>query len=99
MGNHIILKVRDDFREMMERIIRQERSMAALTDEELHNRFTSHDPKGNQSERYDAIRAECLATAITIRDKCPVSRESSVALTKLDEVMFWANASIARAPD
>ena len=68
------------------------------TDEELKNRFMYHDPKGDQNERYDAIRAECIATARTICDKCPDSRERSVSLTKLDEVMFWANASIARKP-
>jgi hypothetical protein len=34
--------------------------------------------------------------AETIMCVCPNSRERSLALTKLEECMFWANASIAR---
>ena len=29
-------------------------------------------------------------------DECPDSRELSVALTKLEEAVMWANAAIAR---
>ena len=63
---------------------------------ELQNRFTYHPPKENQPARYEFIREECLKLAETINNNCPDSREKSVALTKLDEVSMWSNASIAR---
>jgi len=67
-----------------------------LTMEELQNRFRYHDPVGDQNERYGIIRSTCLNLASLIGEICPDSRERSVSLTKIDEVMFWANASIAR---
>ncbi|KIX13793.1 Acb2/Tad1 domain-containing protein [Dethiosulfatarculus sandiegensis] len=63
---------------------------------ELMNRFTYHAPKEGQPEKYEAMRAEALKLAELVNDSCPESREKSLALTKLDEVVFWANAAIAR---
>lgn len=62
----------------------------------LENNFSYHEPKGDQQVRYAAIREECLQLASCISLLCPNSRERALALTKLEEVMFWANASIAR---
>jgi hypothetical protein len=62
----------------------------------IRDRFTYHAPKGDQAERYGAIRDAGGELARLIAAKCPDSRELSVALTKLDEVVFWANAAIAR---
>lgn len=67
-----------------------------MTNEEIVNRFTYHAPIGNQPERYQAIRAGALALAVLINDLAPDSREKSLSLTHLDEVVFWANSSIAR---
>jgi len=72
--------------------------MPALTKEELKNRFSYHDPNASTQPIYNMIRESCLNLATIIEELCPDSRERSVALTKLDEVMFWANASIARRP-
>lgn len=63
---------------------------------ELANRFTYHAPKEGQPEKYQKIRERAHELAEAICDLTPFSREQSVALTKLDEVVFWANASIAR---
>lgn len=60
------------------------------------NDFTYHPPFGDQVERYAEIRAKCLEFAEFIIDKTPVSREQSLALTSLEQVMFNANAAIAR---
>jgi hypothetical protein len=69
-----------------------------ITEEELCNRFSYHDPKGTErQEKYDTIRTACLSLAMLLGELCPDSRERSVALTKLDEVMMWSNASIARS--
>jgi hypothetical protein len=63
---------------------------------ELAARFTFHPAREDQAERYQAIRAEVHAAATVIAELCPESREKSLALTKLDEAVMWANASIAR---
>jgi hypothetical protein len=63
---------------------------------ELENRFSYHAPKPGQPETYDSIRNSAKALAYFLSDVCPNSRELSTALTKLDEVVFFANAAIAR---
>lgn len=67
-----------------------------LTDEELENRHTFHPVKEGQPEKYEALRAKALEVSKLIRDLCPPSRERSLALTHLDDVVYCANASIAR---
>jgi len=62
---------------------------------ELRDIFTYHAPKGDQTQRYELLRGDALNFAILIQAKCPDSREKSVALTKLQECVMWANASIA----
>lgn len=62
----------------------------------LDNDFTYHAPKGDQPGRYNAIRNITREVAVYIMDYCPDSRERSLAITKLEEAVFWANASIAR---
>ncbi len=67
-----------------------------MTYEELKKRFTYHAPKANQPERYEKIRMEALGLASRIETSCPESREKSLAFTKLEEAVMWANAAIAR---
>ena len=62
----------------------------------LDNVYTYHTPKGDQSERYESIRAKARELAELIEACCPDSREKSFANTKLEEAVMWANASIAR---
>jgi hypothetical protein len=63
---------------------------------DLEKRFTYHTPVGNQPVRYESLRSATKALAYLILSTCPESREKSLALTKLEEAVFWANASIAR---
>jgi hypothetical protein len=63
---------------------------------DIDNRFTYHAPKGTQPERYEYLRRQARNLATDIVRNCPDSRERSLALTKLEEAIFWANASIAR---
>jgi len=65
-------------------------------DEILERNFSYHAPKGNQAERYLTIRETAKALAKLINKICPPSRERSLAMTKLEESVMWANASIAR---
>lgn len=46
--------------------------------------------------RYELSRDFAKNFALMLTRNCPPSRELSLALTKVDEAVFWANASIAR---
>lgn len=63
---------------------------------QIENNFTYHAPKANQPDRYENLREKGKNLALTIVDSCPHSRERSLALTKLEESIMWANAAIAR---
>ena len=63
---------------------------------EIELRFTYHAPKGDQYNKYDELRAAAKRYAILITKLAPSSRERSLAITKLEEVVMWANAAIAR---
>lgn len=62
----------------------------------VQNDFTYHPPTGSQPEMYDLIRSETLSLAEKLVTICPIGRELTLALTSLEQVMFYANASIAR---
>lgn len=62
----------------------------------IENAFTYHSPKSGQPEKYTAIREKAKELAYLINDLTPVSREQSLAFTKLEEAVMWANAAIAR---
>lgn len=64
--------------------------------ERIERDFTYHPPKDDQPARYMTIRAHAKVLAECIAESTPASREQSVALTKLDEVVMFANAAIAR---
>jgi len=62
----------------------------------LKTEFTYQPPKDGQPQRYVALRDLAYTLAVHIASKTPPSREQSLALTKLDETVMWANAAIAR---
>lgn len=62
---------------------------------DLEKRFTYHAPKPGQPEKYEQLRNKAKEFAYLMTELCPASRELSVAQTKLQEVIMWANASIA----
>jgi len=64
--------------------------------EQVDNNFTYHKPNENQADRYHRIRETAKVFANQMLAECPESRELSLALTKLEEAVMWANASIAR---
>lgn len=64
-----------------------------MSPEDIENRFAFH--AATTEEKRDAhtsVRQNCRALADFINEKCPDGREKSLA-----EVMFWANAALARA--
>ena len=67
-----------------------------VSDSEILHRFSYHAPKDNQPEKYQVLRGKALEFAKLILLTTPESRVQSLALTKLDEVVMWSNAAIAR---
>jgi len=67
-----------------------------MEQKDIEIRFTYHKPKGDQPGRYDSLRNHARSFAHMIDESCPDSREKSLAITKLEECVMWANASIAR---
>lgn len=64
------------------------------TDQRL-KAFTYHPPGGTQSERYERLRASVKNLAELFNHNCPPGRELSLAQTRLQEAVMWANAAIA----
>jgi len=67
-----------------------------VQEKRIDNDFVYHAPKVGQPERYETIRFFAKVLAKFFCRLCPPSRELSLALTKLEEAVFWANAAIAR---
>lgn len=64
----------------------------------LDNNFVYHAPKAdkNQTARYQFLRNEARKLAMSVMQHVPYGRERSLAVTKIEEAIFWANAGIAR---
>ena len=62
----------------------------------MENDFRYHPPVGDQLERYPIIRSSARQLAEIVAKYTPESREQSLAITKIEEAVFWANAAIAR---
>lgn len=66
-----------------------------MTNEQISKVFVYHAPIGDQAARYERIRELGRKFALELNELCPDSRELSVAHTKLQEVVMFANAAIA----
>ena len=67
-----------------------------MSTEDLAKRFTLAAVDDGQKQRMAEIRRLCQNLGADILGLVPESREQSLAMTKLEEAMFWANAGIAR---
>ncbi len=71
-----------------------------MDNHELKSRFTFHPATTEERQfAHGLIRTACLQLALTFNRELPVCRETSLAVTKLEEAMFWANAAVARQPE
>ena len=64
--------------------------------ERVENDYAWHAPTGDKAERHQMVRESGKAFAHAILACVPGGREQSLALTKAEEAVMWANAAIAR---
>lgn len=62
----------------------------------IENNFSYHPPKPDQPAKYSSLRDAAKDFAYLIEMLVPNSREKSLAMTNLEQAVFWANAGIAR---
>ncbi len=67
-----------------------------ISQEEIDNRFEYHTPNEEQQKKYVALRLMGKIFAESVCRMVPSSREQSLALTKIEEAVMFANAGIAR---
>jgi hypothetical protein len=71
-----------------------------ISEEDLDNRFSHHAPATDaRRDAHTDVRRQCRHLADVIDHLVPDGREKALAVTKLEEVMFWANAGLARSDD
>ncbi len=66
-----------------------------ITEERLIESFKHHDLQHEQIDRCNEIRRTAMSLAEYMHENCPPSRELSLATTKLEEAVMWANKAIA----
>ena len=67
---------------------------------DITHRFEFH-PATSAEKKLDhsSIRYACKSLAVNIDNNVPDGREKALAITKIEEAMFWANAAIARSAE
>lgn len=63
---------------------------------DIENRTNYHAPDDDARARHQEVRDVIQAAMYDIVALTTPGREADLALTKLEQAMFWANASIAR---
>ena len=68
-----------------------------MDSKDIENRFAFHAAsRQEKADEHTSARQGCRQLADQLNALLPEGREKSLAVTKLEEVMFWANAAIAR---
>lgn len=64
---------------------------------DIANRFDFH-PANTEEKRneHTSVRQACRRLADELNERLPEGREKALAITHLEEVMFWGNAAVAR---
>ena len=63
----------------------------------IEHNFAYHQPKNEAViNAHEQTREACKVLALYMDNNIPDCREKSLAITKIEEAMFWANAGIAR---
>ena len=64
--------------------------------EEIADRFKFHPMSDEAKMHSNKIREDIISTADVIDIYCPEGREKSLALTRLEECLMWANKSLSK---
>jgi len=65
---------------------------------DIAHRFAFHAATTEEKRlEHGSVRVNCLNLAEFLNEKLPEGREKALAMTHLEEVMFWGNAAIARS--
>lgn len=68
------------------------------TPADIEHRFAFHAATTDEKrDAHGSVRQACRRLADQINEQVPAGREQALALTAIEEAMFWANAGIARA--
>ncbi|MGC5343658.1 DUF7681 family protein [Streptomyces sp. DT171] len=68
------------------------------TPADIEHRFAFHAATTDEKRNAHAtVRAACHGLAELVDQLCPAGREQALAVTKVEEAMFWANAALSRA--
>ena len=67
---------------------------------DIAHRFDFH-PATTAEKRgeHGSVREACKSLALFLDENVPDGREKALALTNLEQAMFWANAAIARSKE
>lgn len=68
-----------------------------MNQDDIDYRMDYRSPTDEKQERHEAMRAAFKGLMRHVSEKTPPGREQSLAFTKLEESLFWANAAIARS--
>lgn len=69
-----------------------------MSPDDIEHRFAFHTaPTEEKRDAHTSVRQNCKALADFLNETLPEGREKSLAITKLEEVMFWGNAALARS--
>ena len=64
---------------------------------EIERRFAFHAATTDEKRNaHSSVRRRCWDLANFLNESLPDGREKSLAITHLEEVMMWGNASLAR---
>lgn len=88
-------RISSDDKEVLE-IIEKVNILKSTGIPQIENDFMCHAPSENQQAKYRYLRAIGKSLAYAIYSECPGGKEKSLAITKLEETLMWANAAIAR---
>jgi hypothetical protein len=68
-----------------------------MAPEDIANRFDFHAATTEEKRNeHTSVRQACRRLADELNERLPEGREKSLAITNLEQVMFWANAAVAR---